>query len=170
MRRSVVLVGVKPQTRAIGELAPAPVQDEEFLRAVWPGLVRLGRLLSGSSERGEDLAQEAILGLLRNAPVAQPRAYLRRSVVNLSINHGRRAERERVYLRSMRDEAVPPPDVDDLWPLVIALPPRQRAVLVLRYYEDLSEANIALVMGCRPGTVKSLASRALGRLRQELDS
>ena len=144
--------------------------DAEFLGSVWPALVRLGRLLSGSHQRGEDLAQEAIVGMLRNMPVAEPRAYLRRSIVNLSINDSRRAARERLYLRTLREEVVLPPDVDDLWPLVLTLPPRQRAVLVLRFYEDLSEADIARVMGCRPGTVKSLASRALARLRQELEA
>lgn len=55
-----------------------------------------------------------------------------------------------------------------MWPLLQRLPTKQRAVLVLRYYEDLSEREIANVMGCRPGTVKSLASRALEALRKEL--
>ena len=161
-------MGVKPET--VAEDSDTVEHDEEFLRALWPGLVRLARLLSGSGQRAEDLAQEAILGMLRNAPVAEPRAYLRRSIVNLSINDSRRVIRERVYLQTQREQVVAPPEVDDLWPLVLALPPRQRAVLVLRYYEDLTEADIAEVIGCRPGTVKSLASRALTRLRQEVES
>jgi len=161
---------VSSQTDAVEQAREAACDDEAFLRAVWPGLVRLGRLLTGSPQRGEDLAQEAILGMLRNAPVAEARAYLRRSIINLSINDGRREVRERRHMRSVRAEVVPPPEVDELWPLVVALPARQRVVLVLRYYEDLSEAEIARVMGCRPGTVKSLAARALAALRQELDS
>lgn len=144
--------------------------DEDVFRELWPGLVRLGRLLTGSQSGGEDLAQEAIVGLLGRGPVAAPRAYLRRSMVNLSINLGRRKTRELRHLRTVREEQVGPPGSDDLWPLVVALPPRQRAVLVLRYYEDLTEAGIANLLGCRPGTVKSLASRALDRLRQELQS
>ena len=56
-----------------------------------------------------------------------------------------------------------------MWRAVLALPPRQRAVLVLRYYEDLSEQQIADVLGCRPGTVKSQASAALATLRTRLD-
>ena len=107
--------------------------------------------------------------MLRNAPVTEPAAYLRRSVVNLSINDARRRAREIRYLSSLSVQLVDPPEVDDLWPLVIALPVRQRTVLVLRYYEDLSEAEIARVMSCRPGTVKSLAARALAALRKDLE-
>ena len=158
------------QAHPTGRLRAESLQDEEFLRSVWPDLVGLGRLLTGSRQRGEDLAQEAILGMLRKAPVDQPRAYLRRSIINLSINDGRRETRERRHLHTVREQVVPAPEVDDLWPLVVALPARQRAVLVLRYYEDLSEAEIARVLDCRPGTVKSLAARALAALRQELES
>lgn len=142
--------------------------DEEFLRSAWPGLVRLGRLLAGSQEQGEDLAQEAIAALLRQGSIEAPRAYLRRSMVNLSINQSRKSARERSYLARTSAPIVDPPEVDDVWPLLVSLPARQRAVVVLRYYEDLSEVDIAAVLGCRPGTVKSLAARALNRLRQEL--
>jgi len=144
--------------------------DEDFLRAVWPGLMRLGRLLTGSQEQGEDIAQEAVLGLLGQESVLAPRAYLRRSMVNLSNNHARRARRERVYLAGTRELTVQESEIDEVWPVVVRLPARQRAVVVLRYYEDLSEAEIAAVLECRPGTVKSLAARALKRLRQELEA
>lgn len=135
---------------------------------LWPGLVRLGHLLTGSVPAGEDLAQEAFLGLLRHGPVAAPAAYVRRSMINLAITSGRRAGRERRYLRGLREQVVDPPEVDDLWPLVQRLPAKQRAVVVLRYYLDLSEAEIARTLGCRPGTVKSHASKALARLRREM--
>lgn len=134
----------------------------------WPDLVRLGHLLTGCRESGEDLAQEAFAGLLRAHAVDSPAAYLRRSLVNLAINHGRRAQRERAHLRTLREQAVDPVEPDDLWPLVRRLPAQQRAVLVLRYYLDFSEAEIARTLGCRPGTVKSHASKALARLRREL--
>lgn len=162
---------------AAGDEAPAGAPsgfggagcDEEFLRSEWPRLVKLGRLLTGSAELGEDLAQDAILGLLRKPHVREPRAYLRRSLVNAAINAGRRRAREWAHLSTIREApAAEPPGTDDLWPLVIGLPARQRAVLVLRFYEDLSEAQIARLLDCRPGTVKSLCSRALDRLRQEL--
>jgi RNA polymerase sigma factor (sigma-70 family) len=168
----VVYVVVKldfPGGTAESDLASGFV-DESFYREVWPRLVRLGRLLTGSQQVGEDLAQEAIIGLLRHPDVDSPNAYLRRSLVNLSVNHGRRTTRERLHRRTVRMDHVMPPDLDDMWPLIVALPFRQRAVLVLRYYEDLSEAEIARVLGCRPGTVKSLAARALQHLREELQT
>jgi RNA polymerase sigma factor (sigma-70 family) len=143
---------------------------EQLYQHSWPGLVRLGRLLTGSQQLGEDLAQEAWPGLLRRSErVESPEAYLRRSIVNLAITSRRRALRERLHLTALRrlDEVVPP-EPDDLWPLIVKLPARQRAVLVLRYYEDLSEAQIASVLDCPVGTVKSLASRALAALRSEV--
>lgn len=135
---------------------------------LWPGLVRLGRLLTGSHQLGEDLAQEAFVGLLRAGEVAAPEAYLRRSVVNASINHSRRRARERAHLLTLREEVSLPPEVDELWSIVEKVPPRQRAVLVMRYQFDLPEREIADLLGCRPGTVKSLASRALAHLRKEM--
>ncbi len=150
---------------------PAGQVDEAALQAIWPRLVRLGRLLTGSQEQGEDIAQEAIVGLLRHDAVLSPEAYLRRSVVNLSINHTRRSVRERTYLKSLgKPETIQAPVTDEIWPIVKTLPARQRAVLVLRYYEDLSESDIAAILDCRPGTVKSLAARGLARLQQEITS
>lgn len=149
---------------------PPPGFDGTY-RALWPGLVRLGHLLSGSRAVGEELAQDAFLGLLRTqSRVEQPGAYLRRSVVNLALNARRRRVLERTALAGHREQDTHLPEPDDLWPLLAQLPARQRCVLVLRSYEDLSEADIAHVLGCRPGTVKSLASRGLARLRQELPS
>jgi RNA polymerase sigma factor (sigma-70 family) len=152
-----------------GEGGPPPGEGpDDLYRRMWPGMVRLAHLLTGSAAAGEDLAQEAFVGLLRNAPVDAPEAYVRRSLVNLAINRGRRAGRERNYVRALREETADPPGTDDLWPLVQRLPVRQRAVIVLRYYLDLSEADIALALGCRPGTVKSTASHALAQLRKEI--
>jgi RNA polymerase sigma factor (sigma-70 family) len=142
---------------------------EAAYRTAWRDIVRLGHLLTGSRALGEELAQEAFLGMLRRAePPDNPAAYARRSVVNLSINHGRRAARERAYLVGLTDAPVLPPELDETWQALRKLPPRQRSVLVLRYYADLSEAEIAATLGCRPGTVKSLASRGLARLKEEL--
>ena len=150
---------------------PGPRGFDETYRAMWPSLARLGHLMAGSRALGEEIAQEAFVGLLRSGEtVLDPRAYLRRSVVNLSVNMRRRQRRERAHASRPRDEPILPPEFDDTWLSLTQLPPRQRAVLVLRYYEDLSEAAIAEILGCRPGTVKSLASRGLARLRKDLDS
>jgi RNA polymerase sigma-70 factor (sigma-E family) len=145
----------------------------ELYERLWPRLVRLGRLLTGSQSAGEDVAQEAFLRFLRqDRDVDNPEAYLRRSVVNLAVNTHRRERRERDLLQRYErpDPVVRDAPPDALWPLVIRLPARQRAVLVLRYYEDLPEREIAQLVGCRPGTVKSLASRALATLRKDLAS
>ena len=142
---------------------------EETYRALWPGLVRLGHLLCGSRALGEEVAQEAFLGLLRRGtPVDEPAAYLRRSVVNLSISARRRQGREQRYVAALREDVQLPPEADEMWQRLVRLPPRQRAVLVLRFYEDLSEAAIAEALGCRPGTVKSLSARGIARLRREM--
>lgn len=147
-------------------MLPATATFTDSYQALWPGLVRLGHLLTGSRALGEESAQEAFLGLLRRgAGVENPAAYLRRSVVNHAVSTSLRAERERRYVAGLREDLHPPPEVDTTWQVLVTLPPRQRAVLVLRYYEDLPEADIAEVLGCRPGTVKSLASRGLTRLK-----
>jgi RNA polymerase sigma factor (sigma-70 family) len=163
-------VGVSANQPTSAEALVDGASDVDVVyRAQWAGLVRLGRLLTGSQQLGEEVAQDAFLGLLRaTRPIESPSAYLRRSVVNLAINAGKRRSREVAYLRRQREEVAAPPEFDETWQALVALPPRQRAVLVLRYYEDLSEQEIANVLGCRPGTVKSLASRALDHLREEL--
>lgn len=157
------------RTRESARLVSGKVDLEEQYRAQWPALVRLGRLLTGSQAAGEDVAQEAYIGLLRaGAPIDNVPAYLRRSVVNQCINAGRRARNERAYLSRQRESFIEPAEVDDMWQRLRRLPVRQRTVLVLRYYEDLSEREIAHVLGCKPGTVKSLSSRALDQLRKDL--
>jgi RNA polymerase sigma factor (sigma-70 family) len=151
------------------ELGPLPSPDLATLyRRQREGMVRLARLLTGSTGVAEEVVQEAFLRV-QQVP-EQPRnldAYLRATVTNLSRSHLRRA---RLELR------VPPPqptvfynpEVDETWAALCRLPFRQRAVLTLRYYEDLSEADIALVLNCRLGTVKSSLHRGLSKLRREL--
>ena len=95
-------------------------------------------------------------------------AYLRRTIVNLSKNHFRRTAVERSYLarQPVPVEGRADPDVPTYQTLrtaLLALPVRQRAAIVLRYYEDLPEAQIAEILGCRPSTVRSLIARGLAR-------
>jgi RNA polymerase sigma factor (sigma-70 family) len=98
-------------------------------------------------------------------------AYLRRTVVNLANSSFRRKRVEREYLRRSAAEPAAVADApdtdrrDELWTDLQRLPARQRAAIVLRIYEDLPEARVAEILGCRPGTVRSLVSRGLAQLR-----
>ena len=132
-------------------------------------MVRLAFLLTGSNAHAEEIVQEAFIRLRTRAGLADPAAYLRAVVVNGCRDHlRRRGIHDRAALRLVRDEAVVD-QVDELGDALERLPGRQRAVLVLRYYEGMTEAEIASLLGCRPGTVKSLAHRGLAQLRGTLE-
>jgi len=144
------------------------VSFDDFYRQSWPDAVRLAHLLTGGSEAAEDLAQDAFTRVHRQwHRVEHPPAYLHTAIVNRcrSWHRARRSEDERLS----RLASCGPPEHDlhdfELRDAIRALPYRQRAVIVLRYYAGLSEREIAQALGCRPGTVKSLASRAFERLR-----
>lgn len=156
-------------------LAPAE-RVTELYRAHLPGATRLAYLLTGDRAAAEDVAQEAFLraasrlGALRDENAFG--AYLHRAVVNRVRNRARRLTLERA-----RPPDPPPPydlpDVatrDRLWEALLRLPYRQRAALVLRFYLDLSEADVAERLGCRPGTVKSATARGLAALRADLST
>lgn len=142
-----------------------------------PEVARLAYLLTGDRATAEDLVQESfvrVFSRLRN--LRNPGSfewYLRRTVINLAKSHFRRRRTEREYLQRRRVEPPQPsmPDValrDEAWRALHRLPHRQRAAIVLRFYEDLSEAQTAQVLQCPVGTVKSLVSRGLARLRSEV--
>ncbi|MEA2828530.1 MAG: hypothetical protein QOG43_2969, partial [Actinomycetota bacterium] len=142
----------------------------QFYRSAWPDLVRFAHLLTGSRARGEEVVQDAFIGYLRHADtVTEPFAYLRRAVINGAANTTR-GGRHREHPVELVPElaAVPSAEVDETFARLSGLPYRQRAVIVLRYYLDLSEAEIADVLSIRPGTVKSVHHRAIARLRKEL--
>lgn len=142
---------------------------EDLYRRCRPGLVRLAHLLTGSAAAAEDVVHDAFIGFAHSkSKVSDPPAYLRRSVVNLSTNVHRRTARERRHLASVTESVVDPAEVDETWQLVRQLPPRQRAVLVLRFYLDLSETETARLLGCKPGTVKSSTARALAKLKEKM--
>ncbi|MCU1691967.1 MAG: polymerase sigma factor [Frankiales bacterium] len=140
---------------------------EEFVRARYSALLAYGFVLTASQHEAADLLQDALERTgCRWHVVEDPEPYVRRAMVNLSVNRVRRlrrgllvAEPPAVLVEPLGVEA------DHVWAAVRALPPGQRAVLVLRYYEGLSEAEIATVLGCATGTVKSQASKALATLR-----
>ena len=148
----------------------------ELYAAHAPDAIRLAYLLTGDRALAEDLVHEAFVRLfgrfrdLRNPDAFG--AYLRTAVVNLARSHFRRKRVERTYLE--REGRAPDPPAGDsgggqeMWDAVQQLRPRQRAAIVLRYYENLTEAQTAEVLGCAVGTVKSLVSRGIDQLREEL--
>ena len=144
---------------------------DAFVAGRLPHLMRLGRALTGDEQRGADLVQDALeRALVRWRRLDDPEAFVRRAMVNRSISVWRKVRRERPLAPATdRDRAHHdrPPD-HELLAAVRALPPRQRAVIALRYYEDLTEAQTAEVLGCSVGTVKSQANRAMLALRQQL--
>lgn len=159
------------EPRAVGTEPDAPPDDfEAFYRNAWPGAVKLAGLLTQNARTAEDLAQDAFTRVYaRWSRVQHPQAYLRSAVVNACRSSFARAHTERVKLPLVDRPGSTGIAFDELADAVAALPYRQRAVLVLRYHDDLSEAEIAEVLGCRPGTVKSLASRALASLKKGIE-
>jgi RNA polymerase sigma-70 factor (sigma-E family) len=145
-----------------------------------PAAGRLAYLLTGSHEQAEDLVQEAFVRVVgRFGHLRVPDAfgaYLHRTIVNLHTSGLRRGRLERAYLeREGRRPSLEAsmPDVgrrDELWRQLRALPARQRAAVVLRYYEDLSEAETAEALRCSVAAVKSLTARAMETLRERIGS
>ncbi|MGH2788361.1 MAG: RNA polymerase sigma factor [Actinomycetota bacterium] len=144
------------------------------------GARRLAYLLTGDSEVAEDITQEAFVKLVgRFHDIRHPDAfasYLRTTVVNLTRGYFRHLRIERNYLASERASTTDHecfPDVeerDEMWQRLQRLSPRQRAAIVLRYYEDLSEQQTADTLGCSVGAVKSLVNRGMEALRGHLRS
>ncbi len=150
---------------------------ESWLVAREPALQRLALLLTGDEHTAQDLVQTSLAKLYLAWDRLDDRdnldAYARRILVNEHRTAWRRPWRRREVVTAA------PPDRPGLsieydggrevvWEFVASLPPRQRAVIVLRYYEQLTEAEIAEVLGVSPGTVKSQASRAIAALRARL--
>jgi RNA polymerase sigma-70 factor (sigma-E family) len=141
---------------------------EALYRSHQRPMVRLARLLTGSPAVAEEIVQEAFIKFARSTGTKdEPAAYLRVIVVNLSRSQQRRTLLER-RLAPEAPVLSGIADIDETWGVLRKLPFRQRAALMLRYYEDLSEADIARVLDCRPGTVKSALHRGLAALRKEL--
>jgi RNA polymerase sigma-70 factor (sigma-E family) len=149
---------------------------EDFAAARLPALLRYAMLLSGDREAAHDLVQEALARALvkwdRIAGLDEPYAYVRRILTNEFLSQRRRRRIREVPLDPDRDHPAPtgplPGDGDELWQLLAELPAQQRAVLVLRYYEGLADREIGEALGCRAGTVRGYASRALAALRIQL--
>lgn len=151
---------------------------EDLYRSHAPPARRVAYLVCGDHALAEDLVQEAFVKLcgrfvhVRHADAFG--AYLRRCVINGAFAHHRSAGRERGRVETVARGSVGAGSLPDpasrvgLQQALIALPSRQRAAVVLKYWGDLSEREIAFALGCRQGTVKSLLSRGLLALREEL--
>ncbi|HET6625194.1 MAG TPA: SigE family RNA polymerase sigma factor [Nocardioidaceae bacterium] len=151
----------------------------EFVDARWSALYRLAYLLTASRSTAQELLERVLTRTYLSWPrvrgLADPDAYVRKVLVNAVVSQRRPegwdSEPPGGPLE-MPVDRIGSPMLDDelLWPLVCALPAPQRAVVVLRYYEHASDAEIATLLGCARGTVESHAAKAIGALRRGLAS
>ncbi len=148
-------------------------QFREFMVSRWPDLVRLGYALTGDRWLAEDLAQTALASACtawwRVSRADDPDAYVRKMLINANNRRFRR-RRPTEETRALPDTPLADPAAvtdqrSDLMRALRELPPRQRAVVVLRYWADLSDAQVAALLGCSESTVRSQAWRALAKLR-----
>ena len=144
-----------------------------------PALLRLAVMLTGDRTEAEDLLQATLLRTLRHADriaaMAAPAAYLRRALVHEHVSGvrrlGRRVRTTPLEGQDVADDQTPKADQRDAtWRLLSTLPRQQRAVLVLRFYEDLTEVQVADALGVSTSTVKSQTRVALQRLRDHAPS
>ena len=157
-------------------VAAEPPSFEEYVAARGAGLVRFAILITGDDHRAEDLVQDALAkAYLRWGSIGRadrPDVYVRRMLINGSRSWWRRrANRELPVARTterpvLGDLGTEAAERDEMWRLISRLPGRQRAVLVLRYYEDLDDATIAETLECSAVTVRTHAMRALTTLRK----
>jgi RNA polymerase sigma-70 factor (sigma-E family) len=144
---------------------------EQFVADHTDGLLRTAYLIVFDLPEAEDLVQDTLFKVARRWPKVRrmdhPAAYARRILVNAAIDGATKRARRRAELSADEPPVLatgPGERHDDLHQALAALPPRQRAVLVLRYFVDLPESEVAAALDCSLGTVKSTASRALARL------
>jgi RNA polymerase sigma-70 factor (sigma-E family) len=160
---------------------------DAFVAANLDGLARAAYLITWDEHDADDLVQECLIKVARHwnrvRVMQQPLAYARRVLINLALDNAKHRARRRAELdqpdtavdQRSREAGIEPAELrllgtrDELVAGLAQLAPRQRAVLVLRYFLDLSEADTARALGCSVGTVKNTASKALARLRQRLE-
>lgn len=164
--RDVTSAGVVPR-----DAGAADAGWPEPLLACYVGerlqLVRVAYLISGNRHVAEEVVQEAFLATLRSwSRVRDAKSYVRAAVVNGSRSWLRRRKLERAHAHDRPEPSLSSPD--ELSDVLGWLKPRQRAAVVLRYYEGLADADIAEVLGCRAATVRTVIHRALGALRKEI--
>ncbi len=166
--------GVNPNVRPgnLGCVVAEDQQQPDFAQLYAThrdGLIRLAYLLTGSLMTAEDLVQDTFIRVApRLGGLSEPSAYLRRSVVNACYSWHRRQRRERLAPIDPPAVTMPSEHVE-MWDALGHLSAPKRTVLVLRYYLDLPEAEVADLLGWRVGTVKSATHRALRDLRSILE-
>jgi len=165
----------------MGEMAGEGVDRgmlSELYVAYAPDGIRLAYLLTGDRALAEDLVQDAFVRLVgRLRHLREPAAfwtYLRRTIVNLATSHFRHRRVERAYLERVAAAPTTLANANDeldetMHRILLELPQRQRAAIVLRFYEDLTDVQTAAVLACSPGTVRSLVSRGMQMLREEME-
>lgn len=156
------------------EVDPVPTTGvgagfEALFELEYEPMVRLARGLVDTTERAEEIVQDAFAKVFDKwAGLDEPGGYLRTAVVNGARSELRKREvRRRIGLERRRDPVLG--EREYLLDALDALPPKRKTALVLRFYADLSEKEIAETMGVRPGTVKSMVSRGLAELRTVID-
>jgi RNA polymerase sigma-70 factor (sigma-E family) len=169
---------VRQRSESAGPADPVEAAFRDFVEGSWHRLLRTAYLLTGDHGAAEDLVQTALMRAYRHWGRIQrsdaPEVYVRRVMVNVNISMWRR-KRVAEHVTAELPEHTATADHQDayavreqLWQAVRAMPPRMRTVFVLRYFEDMSEVEVASVMGCAVGSVKSQISRGLARLRADL--
>lgn len=162
-------------------MAPAPASFDDFVVAHGESLLRTAYLVALDDGDAEDLVQECLLKLAQRwkqvSKMDQPLAYARQVLVNLAVRSSKKRSRRRAELDTelveggAMSEALELLGVrEELLGAMRQLTPRQRTVLVLRYFHDLSETQIAEMLGCSVGTVRSTTSRSLAQLRLVVES
>lgn len=145
---------------------------DDVYRRMRPGMVRLAHLLTGSLDTAEDVVHDAFVACSRHwESVDVPDAYVRRAVTNQARSALRRLGRDRDKADRFGRRApvtLDIPELDETWQVLRCLPDRQRMALVLRFYDDRSDAEIADALGCRPSTVRSLIHRGLASVKKEM--
>ncbi|MFJ6670392.1 SigE family RNA polymerase sigma factor [Actinosynnema sp. NPDC091369] len=169
------MTAVLPGERATDRGGGTTADFADFVRMSLPGLLRYGHALTGNPHDAGDLVQSVLEKVgARWAAVLRkgdPLAYVRRSMANANTSRWRRRRREDLVAEFPDAAGVAGHDRlehEPLWQALRALPPRQRAVVVLRFYDGLSEAEIAHALGVSAGTVKSQNSKAMATLRARL--
>jgi RNA polymerase sigma-70 factor (sigma-E family) len=151
---------------------------EDYVRGQWSPLVRYAAALCGNADEGEELVQAALVRVALRWPFVRdkdnPDAYVRRAILNGYLNTWRRRRSRETPVADVPETAGADHGLTNVADHVTlrralrTLAPRQRAVLVLRYLEDMSEQQTADLLGCSVGTVKSQTSKGLARLRAEV--